>query len=1115
AADSIENPSTRVRAVANARKYATDNPGQAFYIEADIANLGGLNAARGSSGANTAYREIANRVKDALAAAGGRVIPFRHGGDEFSFVVVGADKAAVDAAVQQAKQAVARYTQEEGLADLPHSKAGRQTGVGVTLADTPITPDKTVQQILQDADKRLEILKKGDSNVPGSTIETAGPRPGTGGRPGSARAGDRSPDSRDRGTGRLRGEQPGLEQAVGAGSSRAQQRGAVPQDVGLPPPLQAAVDDQARLANKPRPKPVKRSTRSVQPQHDTLLEAVSKLTNERGERGLSRDAVRAEGIDPAAFNRRGHGINRVFTQNGMSLDEAAELLDGLGYPVRNEDGHYDPNALIDLIEQELAGNEVYSLARNPGDDFERQFMDHMETQFAQPVARAVSEEDALQRADDAPVPEETPRLLADEEYSAELLDGDTLQLDEDAKTLADLALLARRYDPDAVQSALESESDTTAARKLWRIIQRGQDDENTTQTQVNEREGAGAYLAGEPQEAGSANREETDLLGDDLRARQTLTDEQRRRDVKRNAGQESVETGDPNDLFSQARNQQPLFETDGNTRTIQGPQERDGVADPTGEAGRRTNAVPRQAQLELILPESSPIEAGELQPLIDRRVDLVQTGSAMGPAVIHNENDVAQIGYAFLQKAPQEQALTIIGDKDGRVLGVIRHHIGTTDSASVEISNLAGAVTDIPRAASVWFMHNHPSGNSNLSETDRRLDSRLKNIFDGTGIDYNGLHAVAGTGEYSNTNGIKRSRISSLNEEAGVAQTPRMEREFSAYADSGYSINSPEDSRQLRTSAQFKDATGVVLLDTRGSVVGFLPMPNEGMTQLRDNGSPNARHLLNALHKTNANKIMAFVGGNESDVNLRVGNNLTRFANAAQIQFLDAITADGRSFAESGYGGFSSDAAEGINFHSRGQGGGQTVSSLRAELQQALGTARVNKLEQANLLQLHDTSAALANGRQSTVPDDVQASFNGQRIGMVASNIRSGRGAGVFFHEAAHASKKEKAPGMQEMLGVKFDPLVARFKQLLDEGDKHAARAVARVPQDTPPELVDEERLAYLIEDVVNTPAAKREATFGTKVTALVRQAMNAIRAWFYASPFYKLAEKAGISMKL
>jgi hypothetical protein len=51
-----------------------------------------------------------------------------------------------------------------------------------------------------------------------------------------------------------------------------------------------------------------------------------------------------------------------------------------------------------------------------------------------------------------------------------------------------------------------------------------------------------------------------DLFGESPTAAQQLADEQRRRDTRRNSGQESVETGDAGDLFSQARQQTDLTE---------------------------------------------------------------------------------------------------------------------------------------------------------------------------------------------------------------------------------------------------------------------------------------------------------------------------------------------------------------------------------------------------------------------------------------------------------------------------------------------------------------------------------------------------------------------------
>ena len=52
----------------------------------------------------------------------------------------------------------------------------------------------------------------------------------------------------------------------------------------------------------------------------------------------------------------------------------------------------------------------------------------------------------------------------------------------------------------------------------------------------------------------------TDLLGDDTRQAQAMANEIYRRDLKRNSGQDDMESGDPTDLFSMARFQIDLVD---------------------------------------------------------------------------------------------------------------------------------------------------------------------------------------------------------------------------------------------------------------------------------------------------------------------------------------------------------------------------------------------------------------------------------------------------------------------------------------------------------------------------------------------------------------------------
>ena len=52
----------------------------------------------------------------------------------------------------------------------------------------------------------------------------------------------------------------------------------------------------------------------------------------------------------------------------------------------------------------------------------------------------------------------------------------------------------------------------------------------------------------------------SDLLGDNTEKAQALANEIARRDRKRNSGQDSIETGDPTDMFSMARFQIDLVD---------------------------------------------------------------------------------------------------------------------------------------------------------------------------------------------------------------------------------------------------------------------------------------------------------------------------------------------------------------------------------------------------------------------------------------------------------------------------------------------------------------------------------------------------------------------------
>lgn len=137
-------------------------------------------------------------------------------------------------------------------------------------------------------------------------------------------------------------------------------------------------------------------------------------------------------------------------------------------------------------------------------------------------------------------------LFVEEEYDAEqtaesriILELAT-QANEAGVTEAEIERLAIRFPDDAQYiSALE---ETINGRR---------DQNGAQEVQVESQEEAQAVTPRVADQSGETG----DIFGEDTRTTQGLADEVAARDAKRNAGQESLETGDPTDLFSEASKQ--------------------------------------------------------------------------------------------------------------------------------------------------------------------------------------------------------------------------------------------------------------------------------------------------------------------------------------------------------------------------------------------------------------------------------------------------------------------------------------------------------------------------------------------------------------------------------
>lgn len=587
-----------------------------------------------------------------------------------------------------------------------------------------------------------------------------------------------------------------------------------------------------------KPPEERRSTRRPDPRNDSLLEYISKVR--LGETsGLNFDDLVAEGLDPAELRAaRGHGINRPFTKRGASLDEMAEHLAEVGFPVLDKNGNYDKNILLDLITKDLRqGTRTMSAwAQNYDEELERlaQKYDFDRDEAEELVDTAIRFDEHADLTD-----EELNRLEA--------------QLERIAKIEADR------------QPAEETEPDVPFS--------------------VRDRRTADMFGAKptEPRKSEAPARQRAvqgDLFGGASEIQQMLERVRAEKDRRRNAGQESLETGDPTDLFSQARKQtdiedkaKPPVAKAGEIRedlvTYEGPAARDDrvQADTRTDVDAKhgASAVPVDVhasgpvQLDIFANAAQPEPAARAARLL-ARTRHVETGSFKTSLErIRHWEDAAHL-IAPLRKSPQEQFLAIVLDEKSQPIAVLRHTVGLVGLSPVDPGIVAGSIVRIPGARRVYFAHNHPSGEIAPSEADFEVTQLLVDALEGTQVEPLGM-IIVGPGRkdatffrpsgYPETSPITRASRRGRS-------VPQIERRFRKVFDRQSPIID-NSAKAIDAIRKVDEQSGVLLLDFKGRLIGVVPMDEAEMQRLRT-GDPSrgAARLLAALEEANASTVIPF-----------------------------------------------------------------------------------------------------------------------------------------------------------------------------------------------------------------------------------------------------------------
>jgi len=173
-------PHDKEPTVKAAMEHVAETGEPAHFVEADIANLGGLNSHFNNNHdlANQAFRQISDIFADEMKKAGSSVTLVRHGGDELSAVVIGGTESEIKAAMARAKNRVNEYAESAGLNEIPHPKskpgAEKPNGVSLYLGQSPIIPGTDLSSIFELSSRELDAGKRGEEYVRRNQTGTTG-----------------------------------------------------------------------------------------------------------------------------------------------------------------------------------------------------------------------------------------------------------------------------------------------------------------------------------------------------------------------------------------------------------------------------------------------------------------------------------------------------------------------------------------------------------------------------------------------------------------------------------------------------------------------------------------------------------------------------------------------------------------------------------------------------------------------------------------------------------------------------------------------------------------------------------------------------------------------------
>jgi len=212
---------------------------------------------------------------------------------------------------------------------------------------------------------------------------------------------------------------------------------------------------------------------------------------------------------------------------------------------------------------------------------------------------------------------------------------------------------------------------------------------------------------------------------------------------------------------------------------------------------------------------------------------LVQVGMRDMPvARVTNWREAAS-ALSALGKFAVEHLDVLVTDKGGKPLAVVGAFKGALDVASVYPTTVLAEALRIEGAAAAWAVHNHPSGNEELSTADKRLSESIRAIFEPSTVEWMGIAAL-GNGKFSAYTG-RDIENGSLIEGKTVARVPIVERTIQRLNVGLPVIDSPSKAKSLIASYS-NGKPGLLFVSTQHQVTAWVPIKPNEMAKLRVDG---------------------------------------------------------------------------------------------------------------------------------------------------------------------------------------------------------------------------------------------------------------------------------------